>query len=240
MTNPPARNGKQKGARKGKGKRGGGLPASSDLSVAAGRGRNIPRANLGRDTLLGLAQSQRRTLCLVSAASFATGAGTTYQEAQFILNGVFNVVSGQQPVGFAKYMAFYSKAFVLGAHAHVRGAGRAITTQAVYSIGCNVSTNSTPFASTQAAIENGMVDYRVCLTNPDRFDLSNAVDVAKFLNKPRILDDPQLFSTSAANPTQLVVLHVFGQNIGTPSSVDVEYLVEMEFDVVFTDPIPFT
>jgi hypothetical protein len=161
-------------------------------------------------------------------------------EGLFTLNGAYQPVGGSSPAGYAKYMAFYSKAFVLGARIRLRGTGRALTTPGCYGVGVCVTTNATGLGSITAAIDNGMVDYRIMLSNPDHFDISQSVEVSKFLNKPRVLDDPQLFSTNASNPVQVVVAHFFAQNIGTPSSIEVEAIAEIEMDVVFTDPIPFT
>jgi len=233
MSPAPRNQKKRKGGKRGK-------VASSDLAVSAGRGPSVPRANLGKDTLLGLAQSQRRTLAFCGVSGLTTGVGGAIFESTYILNGAFNPIAGVSPVGYAKYMAFYSKAFVLGARIRVRGVGRAVTTAGAYAVGVVVTTNSTAIATTQAGIENGMIDYRLMLTNPDHFELSQSVEVSRFLNKPRVLDDPQLFSTASANPTQLIVAHLFTQTVGTPSSIEVDSLVEIEFDVVFTDPIPFT
>lgn len=211
---------------------------SSDLAISAGRGKNIPRRGLGHDTLLGLAQSQRRTLAYVAGFTLTSGTAGAYAEQTFLLNSTFNVNGGTPAIGFAKYMAFYSKAFVLGARVKIVGALQPLNA-AVMVVGCSVSTNATSFLGFAAAIENGMCDYQVANTNPDRVVLNNAVDVAKFLNKPRVLDDPQLYCTALANPAQLIVLHVFLQDLLTVTT-SFDYVVEIEFDVVFTDPIPFT
>ncbi len=66
------------------------------------------------------------------------------------------------------------------------------------------------------------------------------MDVAKFLNKPKVLDDPQLFSTNAASPSQIIVAHVGVQPVElSVGAIKLDYVLEAEFDCVFTDPIPF-
>jgi hypothetical protein len=222
-----------------KGKSGGqrkGVSASSDVSSTPGRGPHVPRLRLGHDTLLGLAQAQRRTLAFTGSA-VVSGAAGIYAETSVILNGLFNVYTGGSPVGFAKYMAFYSKAFVLGARITVRGVSFVTTAPAV--CGVTVTTNSTSLGSYTAAIDNGMCDWTLAYANPDRVTFNESVEISKFLYKPKVLDDPQLFNTSAANPTQLVVAHLWSQSL-TATAVTLYFVFEVEQDVVFTDPIPFT
>jgi hypothetical protein len=168
-----------------------------------------------------------------------TATGGAYNESTFALNNLFNVAGGVNPVGFTKYMAFYSKAWCLGARIKVKGAISAPSAVAPLVCGLTITTNATTLASAESAIDNGMCDWVVMAVNPDRFQLSESVDVAKFMNKPRVLDDPQFFSTIAAGPGQLVVAHLWSQGIGAVTTI-LGFIVEIEFDVVFTDPVPFT
>jgi hypothetical protein len=216
------------------------VPPSSDLAISAGRGANIPRAGLGRDTLLGLAQSQRRTLAYTINTAVPAGAAGAYAEATTItLNNLFSPNGAGSAVGFAKYMAFYSKAWVIGARALLRGVVASSSTATAVAL--VITTNNTSLGSMVAAIDNGMCDWMVSLTNPDRVTLNQSVDIARFLNKPKVLDDPQLFCTSAAGPSQLVVAHVGIQDVGAfATATTLDYVIELTFDVVFTDPIPFT
>jgi hypothetical protein len=154
------------------------------------------------------------------------------------LNNVFSPDGGGSAVGYAKAMALYSKAFVLGARIKVTGNGT--QTAGTYVVGVTITTNNTSLATIPAAIANGMCQYTSVLANPDHFVLNEAVDVARFLNKPRILDDSQLFCTSGAGPTQLIVAHVWSSSLFVATTYTLSYVAEYEFDVVFTDPIPFT
>jgi hypothetical protein len=192
---------------------------------------------MGRDTLLGLAQSQRRTLSYVVDVSVTSTAGAYNEATTVTLNNPFSPNGGGSVVGYAKYMAFYSKAFVLGTRAKYSAC--AFSASAAIFTGITITTNNTSLGSAQAAIENGMCDYHVSGTNPDRLVFNQTVDVARFLNKPRILDDPQLFSTSAAGPTQLIVLHMWAAAPGA-TTFTISGLLELEMEMVFTDPIPFT
>lgn len=216
-------------------------PESSDLAGAQGRGAAVPRMDPGRDTLLGLARSTRRTLAWAGFAAQNTSGVGAYAETAFILNGPFNVLGGSSANGYAKYMAFYSKCFVLGARIRIRAVVINNATTAALMTTLAVTTNSTSLGTSPPAVMNGMCDWMVAFNLPDRILLDQAVDVGRFLNKPRVLDDPQLFCTAAANPTQVVVAHYGVQAAAaTAASINTQYLAEVTFDCVFTDPIPFT
>jgi len=233
MTHPSSKkSGKKSQPRKGKGSGGGGNGAS----VVPGRGYNIPRPHMGHDSLFGVSQSLRRTLVFAYNNS-VTSTTAAYNEATTItLNNVFSPNGGGSAVGFAKYMGLYSKAWVLGARICVRAA---INSTAPVACGLTITTNNTSLGSAAAAVENGMTDWKVGSVNPDRYEFNEAVDVGRFLTKPRVLDDPQLFCTAAAGPTQLIVAHLWVQGLQSNTSTMI-FINELEFDVVFTDPIPFT
>jgi hypothetical protein len=195
---------------------------------------------LGADTLLGIARTQRRTLGFVSGGAVNSGAVGAYAELTYTLNGAFNVSGGASAIGFSKYMAFYSKCFVMGATIAVRGSTVSPSTHGAV-VGVSISTNSTAFTNSAAAIGNGMSSWTVMWSNPDRYALNESVDVGRFLNKPKMLDDPQLFSTSAANPTQVIVAHLFIAGVvATAGAINTDAMVEILLDCVFTDPVPFT
>jgi len=174
----------------------------------------------------------------VYAADTTIGSTTgAYAENPLIINTCFNINGGASAIGFTKYMQFYTKAFVLGARIIVKIVNGSPTV--LTNVGVCITTNNTTMGSHIAAIENGMVQWDVVQGNPDHRIFTESVEVSKFLNKPRVLDDPQLFCTAAANPAQVIVAHIFNQANGvTTSAAFATY--EILFDVVFTDPIPFT
>jgi hypothetical protein len=214
------------------------IPASSDMSVSAGRGHFIPRAGLGRDTLLGIAQSQRRTLAY-SVPSQLISTSDVYVEAALRLNDAFAPYGAGSAAGYAKYMQFYSKAWVLGARLVVTGTVVNSVDVPTF-VHCTVTTNSTSFAGIASVVENGMCDYRVIGTNPDHFVLKQAVDVARFMNIPKLLDVPTFASTAIASPLQFVDAHIGMQGFNVTGSPTMNFVIDVEYDVVFTDPIPFT
>ncbi len=231
--------GKQKKQTKSKRGRRSNLPSSSDMAVSAGRGRSVPRASLGSDTLLGLAQSQRRTLALSYNVIPAMTSGG-YGEQTILLNSAYQPFAATSAIGYAKYMAFYSKCFVVGATLQLKGVVVDNASTSGVATGVTISTNATSFATASAAIENGMCSWDVVFNIPDRIHFTQSVDVKKFLNKPNVLDDPQLYSTATAPPGQLIDAHVWAACLTGTTNVTVQYLFEVLYDCIFTDPIPFT
>jgi len=200
----------------------------------------IPPRRFLATHVAGTPQSVRRTV-VVAGSNQQTLTFATYGEYTQIMNSAYN--GGGVAAGYAKLMAFYSKCFVLGARIRVdfalsdTSSGATNTEPTVF--GVTITTNSTTLGTITKAIEAGLCDWRELIQNPDSASLTLGVDIAKFLDKPQVLDDSQLFSTSGADPSQVVVAHIWAQNVSSISSVlFTTYL--LEYDCVFTDPIPFT
>ncbi len=155
-----------------------------------------------------------------------------------------NAVGGASATGFAKYMAFYSKCFVLGARVKNKfilcANGGDLPPVAPAHVGVTITTTTGAVASMAAEVEAGLTDYVPVGTSPNVGEVSLGVDVGKFLNKPDILDDPQLFCTSGADPTQLIVAHFWCQNNSAATGLTLKSFYEVEMDCIFTDPITFT
>jgi hypothetical protein len=209
-------------------------------------GPAVPRRDYILHSISTTPQHTRRTL--VWAYNFGATISTGYSEpAVTILNSPYDpdaALGGVSAVGFAKLMAFYSKCFAIGARARVKycltgaAAGVDINITAC-AVGYTITTNSTSLGGIVAAVQTGLTDYQMRLSSPDHGEVGNSVDVAKFVDKPRILDDPQFFCTNAANPTQLIVGHFWVQNFSV-SNTYMSAIIEVEMDCIFTDPIPFT
>jgi len=196
----------------------------------------VPRT-LGGDRLLGITQTLRRQLAFVQYATISLAAQNTYNESYLYLNSAYHVDTALNSVGFAKYMAFYTKCFVVSARYRVSYQWIPSTPGGVV-VGVNVTTNTASLGTAVQAIETGLSRHRPLGLSPDNCSITGAVNHARFLGKPNYLDDPQLFCTIAAAPGQVVVLHVWGQT-GNATGV-LEVTIEIVQDVVFTDPIPFT
>lgn len=195
--------------------------------------------------VLGLPQTRRLTLQWWNADSFSM-TENIYAEQAAVLNSPYDpdpTLGGESAQGFAKNMAFYSKCFVLRARWRVDWAvllttsGLAPNTVPTF-VGVTITTNTSSLSSAINAINNGLCQYRLLAQNPDTCRQEGVVDIGAFLNKPQVLDDPDLFCTSSGNPNQIVALHNWA--LGTSANNTVYYGVLLEFDCVFTDPIPFT
>lgn len=140
-------------------------------------------------------------------------------------------------------MQFYSKCFVHGARIKWSGApaSLAVGTNDTQPIiwGVTINTNSTTLTSAVGAVSEGLCSYKLNNQAPDSVMLTEGVDIGKFLNVPNILNNPQLFSTSSAFPGQIIVAHIWLHNYAGNTNFLANF-VEIEMDVTFTDPIPFT
>lgn len=223
-----------RGSSKKKGKKSRG---SRPARLGPTHGAGVPGANLGADTLLGIPQTQKREL-VIAAPFVLTSTSGAYSETVIPLNDAFAAWAGLSAAGYAKYMAFYSKCFVLGSRLRVRAVWTPIS-GAPAVVGIAVSSLASSFASANAAIEAGLCQWDVVAVNPDRIRHDITIDIRKFLNVPSILSSSQLYSTSAASPSLLVEAHVFADCVGSGTgSLTVQF--ENIMECVFTDPIPFT
>jgi hypothetical protein len=227
----------RKGASLSKTRKGRG-PSDALQSLNPTKGRGVP-TSLGADHLLGVSQSIVRDLSIAGSATLNPVAAGGYSESTFSLNNAFSAAGGSSMDGFAKYMAFYSKCFTLGARIRVSINTLDANTYPVV-VGLVTTTNATSLGSAIAAIQNGICKWDQLFLNPDEKTFQTTLDVANFLHKPRVLDDPQLFATASASPTQLIVAHAFAQNNAPTGTQALVYTFEMVQKCVFTDPIPFT
>lgn len=201
----------------------------------------IPRDNYLRRGPASIRQSHRETLTWATVPAYKTLTGASFTEFfTLALNNPYDpdtAVGGTSAHGFSKYMQFYSKCFVLAAKIKVQAAKTAAANPGGL-LGMTLTTYNTAFTAAVTAIENGYTDYQIVNSYPDRVSLDLGVDVGKFMDKPDVLDDPELFCTSSSGPTQGIFAHIWGSNFSATSEF-VSFVVEVEMDCVFTDPIPF-
>jgi hypothetical protein len=221
---------------------------NTDAAGAITKSVRVPRSDYLSTHVAGVSQHLRRTLVWTYAGEQAANGSTTYEPATVILNSPYDpdaALGGTSATGFAKYMAYYSKCFVIGARIKARyalssTAGTGYASQ-VCALGLTITTLSGAMANALVATQAGLCDYRLHNINPDSGMLEMSVDIGKFLDKPQVLDDPQLFCTSGANPGQVVVGHLWIQGFDSAiTTLVMSYFLEVEYDCVFTDPIPFT
>jgi hypothetical protein len=201
------------------------------------KGRGVP-SSLGADHLLGVSQSIVRDLAIFASGTLNPVAAGGYAETSAYLNSAYNTLSTSLD-GFSKYMAFYSKCFVVGAKIRVTFTVLDANTYPVV-VGVVTTTNNTSLGSASAAVQNGICKWDQLFLNPNSKTFTTSLDVANFLHKPRVLDDPQLFCTASAVPGQYMVAHMFAQNNAPTGTQALTFSVEIVQKCVFTDPIPFT
>jgi len=217
-------------------------------STSVTTGANVPPLSLVSRKVIGNAQSLERDLVFVGFASAVAVAPGFLQLFDAIVNNAFSPLSGAPANGYAKLMAFYTKCWVLGGRVDVQYATDnylpnpivgAVTPERMFSFGLTTDTNAVGPTSMFAAISEGLCEHRLLGLNPDTCRMTGSVDVAKFVDKPYVLDDPQFFSTSAAGPSQLVGMHGWVQNHST-ATFNVNYVVVVTMRCMFTDPLPFS
>jgi len=215
-------------------------PRKSNQTRTLTMSRFVPHKDYLSTHVAGVTQNLRRTLTfsLFNSSNIVT---STYTEPfVVVMNNPLDpahAISGAAATGFAKYMAFYSKCFCLGSRLKVKVANP--TAGSSFIIGTTVTTNSASLTGVNLAIGAGLTEYAVIGDSPNRSQINSSLDVGRFLDKPIVLDDPQLFCTSTVDVSQIIVAHFWAWNYGAATAV-LNYVIEVEFDVVFTDPIPFT
>lgn len=209
-------------------------------------GPNVPPPNMQVHRLLGTVQRLRRTLSWTSYGNTQCPEGSTVQ-TNFRMNSAYQPLSAvsNNPYGFAKYMAFYAKCYVLGARIKATFVADTDNSSAITDqpyrfkglVGISVSTTN-PTIVPSDAISQSLTDYRCVGTTSQTGSVSIGLDVAKFLDKPRILDDPDLYCTSGAPPLDIIYGALWIS--ADKNDVQLTNVVQIEFDVMFVDPLPFT
>lgn len=187
---------------------------------------------------------------LVYYASDITAAGTAGALTTYVFsaNGLYDpdiTSGGHQCIGWDQMMIFFEQATCLSSKITVQACGNGAQA-------CNVSVSLSPdtsaAASVQALIENGLiaraiVDGRGSTsygTGTRIKSVSLDCDVAKYFGRPsprEIVNDPDLLSTSGANPTEQVyfIVNTWGF-AGFTDNTSVAMDAVLEFDVVFWEP----
>lgn len=166
------------------------------------------------------------------------------------MNGCFNPSPSYSfaPIaGYAKWMAVYTKCYVRAAKITmictnqyaVAAPGLAL---APTLCGLTLSTATGALGSATALMMPGLTNFKVLYNNPDTCTLVMSVDVKKFMGVDDLMDGTQFYSTVAANPTQGVFCKTWFQNQASAyaQNTNVAVTITIDYDVVFTDPVPVT
>lgn len=182
----------------------------------------------------------RRTLRYSDYGAFAGTSGAIGTWV-FTANGLYDpdvTFSGHQPFGFDQLMAFYTSFTVLSA----RITCDAIAVSVPIFLGVTASTSSSAvYASYGSYIESGLSSYRFLDDpTPGTNRVSTTVDIARFLGKVDLVDDPTLSGTSSSNPSSLVYFHVIAQDVNKTSTANAEVNTIVDYDIVFHGPKTLT
>lgn len=217
----------------------------SDASaVVPTQGAHVPPPNMQVHRLLGTVQRLRRTLRYVGYGTTQCPEGATVQQ-NYRLNSAYQPDSSTNPYGFAKYMAFYTKCYVMGVRFKESFVVDTDNTSVITDqpnrfkgvVGLSIATTN-PTIVTSNAVAQMLTDYRMVGTTSQTGSISLGLEVAKFLDKPSLLSDPDLYSTVAAPPIDIIyaMLWITAER----NDLQVTRMTVIDFDVMFVDPVPFT
>lgn len=186
----------------------------------------------------------RHTYSTHGAISLAT---STFVEINtFVMNGLTipDIYSGVQPLGFAKLIAFYQKAYVRAAKIKVTFvntvSGAGVVPSTILECGISINTLPASLTSSRQAIGEGLCRYTTIQQAPDRSSVTVSVDIGKFMSVQDLLAGSQFYCTSVANATQQAIAHVWAYNTSGTTVGYVTPVYDVEYDVIFADPLPFT
>jgi len=153
--------------------------------------------------------------------------------------------TGHQPMGFDQMMTFYNHYCVLKATIKVQYSSEITTPQYEIHAGLGVTRASSPSTNWSLVCEEGNLIEGLIggvsagggMPSPP---FVNSVDIGKFQSVTYPLDDDTLKGTASANPSSLVYFVIYTSAPFAPgSSTDHVYAnVTLEFDAVFSEPIP--
>jgi len=209
---------------------------SKDKGTFRGLTANVPgTVAIQRNVPVFLERFTRRKLRYSEAINMQ---GAVFKVHTFCANGLFDpneTGTGHQPMGFDQYMALYARAFVFSARITVDWT---LVTALQTVVGVDLRTDTGFYSGFPGYVEKGTCEYKLLSAlqaTPVR--ISKTVDIAKFLAKADILDDPGLYSTSSANAAETVYFQLFANDVLNSSNINVSALVCIEYDVVFGDPL---
>jgi hypothetical protein len=252
MTRRSQRNRRPQGRRPNRRKAGrsNGFNADSDrASIAPFRGASAKADTIWYQPVF--QQSKRVTLRYVETALSCTGTTGAVGGYVFSANGLFdpNITgTGHQPMGFDQMMLLFEQATVLSSKASFtvyNGSAANIS----MGVALYLSPDTTILSNFGRTVEAGNCNYRLLapINTPGNFvqDLNMSCDVRRYFGRTRqkrgLLNDDDLFTTSAANPVEQVYFILSAEDIiSGANTVVADFTVNIEYDVVFWEPRKLT
>jgi hypothetical protein len=214
-----------------------------NISIAAKRTAPMRRGYF-RTHMSGWPQKQSNTLRLTETSIAGTAlAGSGFSEfGNVIMNGAFSPFGGAPLAGFNRLMQVYTKCYVLNAKVSMKITqvlNVGFVTPSAILAGITLTTNTTAFTNPPSATDPGMCDYKQVATSPDTVTVFESVNVSKFMTVDDIMMGSQFLCTNAANPAQIVVAHLWVQNM-TANVTNFCFHVVVDMECMFADPVPVT
>ncbi len=168
----------------------------------------------------------------------------------FSCNGLFdpNVSgAGHQPMGFDQMMLMYEQYTVVSSKIMIQfinaSAASVLAAGAIY-----LSPDTTNITTPSQLVENGYITpIKVMMPiflvgSSVRSDLT--CDIGSYFGRDRkkreLLEDPNLFGTAAANPTEQAYFGVVVFDPTLANAVSVDFNVDIEYEVIFWEPRKLT
>ncbi len=197
-----------------------------------------PRAPPG---LVGFPSETQVRLRYVEKVSPASGAGAL-SDYVFSLNNVYdpNVTgTGHQPLGFDQWATFYANYVVTKATVKITPFVNTASTAAVW--GMLATEKSTLSGTTfSAMIEQGISSYQLIINlgtvSPIKRSPPLTVNMRSFFNVDNVRDNPNIGALTTASPSEQCYLHIWHQDLGLAAAITVSYIVEIDYDVIFSQP----
>ncbi len=143
------------------------------------------------------------------------GVGGTAATHIFSCNGLFDpdiTGVGHQPSGFDELMTMFDHYTVIGAKARLTF--RSIDSGNAQFVGVRMSGDVTLQGDHRVILENGQTKYRLIAKATDSgsatiADISMSVNVGKYLRRSKIMSDPDMKGSVAANPAEQCYFHAW-------------------------------
>lgn len=161
---------------------------------------------------------------------------------QFRCNSVFDpeqITGGGQPRWHDQIQPFFNHYCVLGSKITVQIAHDFPGTVSPAIVGLAVRPTIVTESAPRAYMENGECAYRLFNNeNPQTITLKKSFNTARYFGKKKPQDAYELKGTATSNPAEQAFYHLFLQNLDPLASDQYCVTVTMEYDVIYSEPIP--
>lgn len=151
---------------------------------------------------------------------------------------------GHQPYGFDQWTAVYKSFCVVASRlkvsANTTTAANDACLAGVYISKSVTAFSADPYACLELNTSSDSMLVGNFSTGKDRPTLKAACDIVTFTgktNKKDLLDDEDACGSNTASPTDVVYYHIWVAGVNGSDPASANYLIQVEYDVIFFDPI---